>query len=197
MFSLLPQACPGRISRKRKRKLASEDCQGSQVLLTQGYEAEDRGLQMSWQGIEHVAIVVRNLEMTLPFYRDVLGFPVLFDKELDDPGVGAGQGLEEVRTRIVILEVPGGRTRLELLQYRSHIGEPLRLDNRPYDSGVRHVAFVVEALDQAYETLLARGVRFISPPTKLETPEARGTRFCYFRDPDGVLLELEESPTTR
>jgi catechol 2,3-dioxygenase-like lactoylglutathione lyase family enzyme len=40
----------------------------------------------------------------------------------------------------------------------------------------------------AYETLLGRGAEFLNPPVESEW-EVR----CFFRDPDGHLLELSES----
>ena len=40
----------------------------------------------------------------------------------------------------------------------------------------------------AYETLLGRGAEFLTPPVDSEW-EVR----CFFRDPDGHLLELSEA----
>jgi catechol 2,3-dioxygenase-like lactoylglutathione lyase family enzyme len=42
----------------------------------------------------------------------------------------------------------------------------------------------------AYETLSARGARFLTPPVEYE-----GEVRCFFRDPDGHLLEISESRT--
>lgn len=148
-------------------------------------------------GIDHAAIVVRNLERALRFYRDVMGFRVVLDKEAGGPALSAGHGREGVRARIVLLEVPGGRTRLELLHYRSHEGTPLPSDNQPYDEGLRHISFLVTDLDRAYTMLRSKGVQFISAPAQPQTPAALGGRFYYFRDPDGVILEIEESPSAK
>jgi catechol 2,3-dioxygenase-like lactoylglutathione lyase family enzyme len=40
----------------------------------------------------------------------------------------------------------------------------------------------------AYETLRARGAEFLTPPVEYEW-EVR----CFFRDPDGHLLEISET----
>ena len=41
---------------------------------------------------------------------------------------------------------------------------------------------------EAYDSLCARGARFLTPPVEYEW-EVR----CFFRDPDGHLLEISES----
>ncbi|MBD2054464.1 VOC family protein, partial [Oculatella sp. FACHB-28] len=53
--------------------------------------------------------------------------------------------------------------------------------------GWRHLAFAVDDVDRAYETLSDRGVEFISPPV---TYDPLGIRIVYFKDIDGNILEL-------
>jgi catechol 2,3-dioxygenase-like lactoylglutathione lyase family enzyme len=60
----------------------------------------------------------------------------------------------------------------------------------PADPGAVHHAMTIRVPDcrAAYETLLGRGAEFLTPPVDYEW-EVR----CFFRDPDGHLLELSES----
>ena len=62
--------------------------------------------------------------------------------------------------------------------------------------GLRHIALRVDGLAEMYERLCAAGVEFIGPPTQVPAGvvrhDAAHKTLCYFRDPDGVLLELAE-----
>ena len=60
----------------------------------------------------------------------------------------------------------------------------------PADPEAVHHAMTIRVPDcrAAYETLLGRGAEFLTPPVDYEW-EVR----CFFRDPDGHLLELSES----
>ena len=59
----------------------------------------------------------------------------------------------------------------------------------PNDSGITHVAFTVDNLDQTYGSLVSDGVKFMAPP-QLSPDGAAKVTFC--RDPEGNLLELVE-----
>jgi catechol 2,3-dioxygenase-like lactoylglutathione lyase family enzyme len=60
----------------------------------------------------------------------------------------------------------------------------------PGDSAVVSHAMTIRVPDcrAAYETLRGRGAEFLTPPVEYEW-EVR----CFFRDPDGHLLELSEA----
>jgi catechol 2,3-dioxygenase-like lactoylglutathione lyase family enzyme len=60
----------------------------------------------------------------------------------------------------------------------------------PADPGAVSHAMTIRVPDcrAAYETLLGRGAEFLTPPVDYEW-EVR----CFFRDPDGHLLEISES----
>lgn len=55
--------------------------------------------------------------------------------------------------------------------------------------GAVHVCFEVDDIDAVYSELTARGVEFSVEPARQSGP-IEGQRCCYFRDPDGIQLEL-------
>ncbi len=50
------------------------------------------------------------------------------------------------------------------------------------------MAFQVEKIDELYQQLKSRGVRFNSPPQIVRD----GVKAAYFHDPDGITLEMVE-----
>ena len=140
------------------------------------------------KGIHHFSFTVSDMEKSLDFYTSALNGHVLSDvviRESDDHSVTR---IANAKLRIVFLNVR--ESLIELIQYLSPIGEPLR--TRTCDTGNAHIAFVVDNIDITYNDLKSKGVRFKSEP--IVTGSAPGTivKCVYFLDPDGITLELVE-----
>ncbi len=142
--------------------------------------------------IDHINIVVRDMERAVAFYCEMLGLEQTFETVLEGDWIETVTGLPNLRARCVFLGVPGQSVRLELLQYLSPQAEPVEANSLPYVPGIRHMAFEVDDMDALCARLAAAGVRFVSPPVTVPFPVGdKGTkRLCYFHDPDGVLLEV-------
>jgi catechol 2,3-dioxygenase-like lactoylglutathione lyase family enzyme len=144
--------------------------------------------------LHHVGIPVSNMERSLAWYEDVLGIVAA-----NISGAGSGEVLSQM------LEVPGADLRgvfikvgdhvmFELLQYNSPAPEPYALRN--CDVGAVHICFEVDDIHAAHEQLKASGVHINHAPVPLDGTggDLDGYWFCYFRDPDGVQLELMQVP---
>ncbi len=128
--------------------------------------------------IHHVAVVVRDLEAALGFYRDVLGLT-----------------LETVQTmphdRVAIAFLPVGGTKIELVQPTDDsTGVARFLAAR--GEGFHHVCFEVLDLAETLVRLGIDGVELIdtAPRKGAEGPVA----FLHPRSCHGVLVELIEAP---
>jgi catechol 2,3-dioxygenase-like lactoylglutathione lyase family enzyme len=137
--------------------------------------------------IAHTAISVADMERSLAFYRDLLGMKVAMDVESSGPKLGVIVGLAGAQARIVMLDA--GNQRIELFQYRAPVGRPMPEGLRQCDNGLTHIAFNVTDMDELREKLKDKGVPFYSEPQVM-----RGElKVVYFKDPDGVTLELMET----
>ena len=141
--------------------------------------------------IDHVNIVVCDLETSARFYERVFGLERGFSALLEGEWIAQVTGLPHVRARCLFLAAPDGETRIELLQYEMPPGEMLPANSLPNTRGLRHLALTCDGLDALLGRLQELGVTPLSPP--VEVPFKVGNlgrkRLCYFHDPDGTLLE--------
>jgi catechol 2,3-dioxygenase-like lactoylglutathione lyase family enzyme len=138
--------------------------------------------------VRHVGIVVRDLDLSLTFYRDLLGLSVI--REMDEEGVflDAILGTEKARVRTVKLAGTAGETQVELLSFTDPVPE-IGAAPTLFRAGPTHVAFTVGDLDGIYRRMTAAGITFTTDPQLSPDGRAKVT-FC--RDPDGTALELVE-----
>lgn len=123
--------------------------------------------------IHHVAIICSNYETSKAFYVNVLGFEIIeetYRKERDSYKLD--------------LKV-GDRDRIELFSFPNPPNRP----SRPEACGLRHLAFQVEDLDRSVERLKSRGVEV----EDIRLDRLTDKRFTFFKDPDGLPLELYEA----
>lgn len=143
--------------------------------------------------VNHLNIVVGDMERSLAFYVGLLGMRVTFEVELTGEWIERVAGLEGVRARCVFVQPSGGGARFELLQYLSPAGAAVPEDSLANTLGLRHIAFEVDDLDGLYARLLTRGVWFLSEPVTVPFPVAGvRKRLCYCHDPDGVIVEIAD-----
>ena len=121
--------------------------------------------------IDHVEILPSDIERTLKFYIEILGFKIQTRLKLERPP------LEEV----VFIELGG--TSIELFSVK----EPATISIEPWQVSCRRIALEVEDLDKAIEYLKAKGVEISGSPRAVEI---LSLRVAEIKDPDGLPIEL-------
>ena len=138
-------------------------------------------------GLNHVGIPVRSMAASVEWYRDVLGVEPTFVQKAD-PGVDLDAAVQLDGARLDYAFVDLGNTRIEFLEYQNPRGADFELRN--CDVGAVHICFQVDDMDAAYERLVAKGAAVNGPPSLIDSGPLEGWQFCYFRDPDGIQLEV-------
>ena len=135
----------------------------------------------------HTGITVKNLERSVAWYCEMLGFKVLLSFESNGPGIAQVTGIPNVHIKGTHLQL--GDYDVELIEYVSPQGKEVDLSTSYIGSG--HIGLMVDDVQGLYEQLKAKGVRFKGAPIA-----SRPGRLpvCYFLDPDGVPLELMQAP---
>jgi len=144
-------------------------------------------------GLSHVAICVRDLERTLAFYRDLLGFQVVKDALQDTRTGGLPHLYRDRHTQRRVVHLQAGTTpSIPILVITEHPGdtvggEPIMLDQ----VGISHLSFTVASVEEVTKRLLAQGAETCGPPEAFRDAQGR-LRTVFFRDPDGILVQFDE-----
>jgi lactoylglutathione lyase len=147
-------------------------------------------------GFFHGGITVRDMDVSLGFYRDGLGLELHYDRILDAPYLKEVLGLPLDHIRAVYLRIPDSDGFVELLEYRGI--ERMSAASRPCDYGAGHLCFYVDDVEAMHARLVGLGCRARSAAVVDITagPNA-GARSCYMSDPDGYPVELFQKPPGR
>ena len=119
----------------------------------------------------HIAIIASDWEKTREFYVEKLGFELI--REAYRPQIG--DYLRMIRQ---------GDTTIEVFIKPDY---PERVTN-PEAKGLRHLAFRVDDAEDAVRWLTERGIE----PEPIREDLVNGGRFTFFKDPDGLPLEIHE-----
>ena len=158
------------------------------VPLERALEARPAGLI---RAVGAIGMTVGNVERSIAFYSDVLGFEKVSDVEVLGEDYERLQGIFGLRMHIVRMRL-GGET-IELTEYLTPRGRPIPVDSRSHDRWFQHIAIIVTDMDRAYAWLRQHQVEHASPaPQRLPdwNVNAGGIRAFYFKDPDGHPLEI-------
>jgi catechol 2,3-dioxygenase-like lactoylglutathione lyase family enzyme len=157
----------------------------------------DRRWQNSRQlflGIDHTAIVIKNTDLSLNFYRDLLGLKIA--------GKSENFGTEQEHLNNVFgakLQITGLKARsglgIEFLDYLSPSdGKPFPADARSNDLIHWQTTLVVKDLKSIVQKLRDRRVTFISPDlVDLPANSLGFRRGLLIRDPDGHAIRIVQN----
>ena len=130
--------------------------------------------------LNHVAIVVPDLDAAAAVYRDTLGAQVSLPQALPAHGV-----------TVVFVELPN--TKIELLHPLGSVS-PVRvfLDKNP-GGGMHHVCYEVEDIIAARDRLRAAGARVLGDGEPHLGAHDKPVLFLHPKDFCGTLIELEQA----
>ena len=128
------------------------------------------------RALNHINLVVSNLERSVQFYTTLLGFKEVRRAHLEGKWIESIVGLKGVRAEVVYLLAPAGEPRLELLYYESPRGKWIQANSLANTIGLRHIAFQVEDIHKAVKHLkIAAGVWKDADPRYKPAQKAKET----------------------
>lgn len=125
------------------------------------------------RGIHHIALICSDYQRSKQFYVEILGLKIIAETH------------RAARDSCKLdLALPDG-TQLELFSFPNPPPRP----SNPEARGLRHLAFAVSDLDQAIRHLTSHNI----PVEPVRLDQLTNRRFTFFKDPDGLPLELYET----
>ncbi len=133
------------------------------------------------RGINHVAVVVDDMEEGLSFWRDALGMKV---KELRD--------VPAEKSEVAFLPLAGSEVEL-VRPTTEDSGIAKYLSKR--GAGMHHICLEVDDLDGMLTQLKSKGIRLINEEPRAAA-DGRKYAFVHPESTSGVLVELYQSAVT-
>lgn len=159
------------------------------------YSQRNQAMQFRILAADHTGITVSNLERSVAFWRDVIGFELSHTAHQTGEMAEQITGIAGAEIRLAVLKTPSGH-KIELLEY---LAPPERRDRsvlQPCDVGFVHLALVVDDLENILNAIHRSGWKAAGKPQTLRLGPNAGRRVVYVRDPDGTTIELMQSATT-
>lgn len=127
--------------------------------------------------INHIAIVVENVNEALQFWQQALGLPLAQVEHNEDEAVD-------------IAFLPLGESEIELIApFTEDSGVAKYLAKR--GAGMHHLCLEVDDIEATMQRLVAGGAELINETPRMR-PDGRRYAFVHPRSTGGVLLELYE-----
>ena len=139
--------------------------------------------------LTHIGICVSDLQRSLRFYRELLGFRLEHELHVEGEPSDTLLRLRGVTLDAVYLQRDG--VRIELLRFASPPAPPAR-SRSMHEHGLTHLSFRVADMDATLAALRAAGERVLEE-TVVRIPQFQAAA-CFVVDPDGQLIELVQSP---
>ncbi|MDG1709240.1 MAG: methylmalonyl-CoA epimerase [Emcibacteraceae bacterium] len=130
--------------------------------------------------LNHVAIVVPDLDAAISMYRDVLG--VVVSKVVDLPEHGVSVAFVELEnTKVELLYPLGDKSPITSYLSKNSAG------------GMHHICYEVSDIFQARDTLLEKGMRILGSNDPKIGAHGKPVLFLHPKDFCGTLIELEQT----
>ena len=142
---------------------------------------------MTIQRLDHVGIVVDDLGAAMAFFV-ALGLESQGQFTVEGEWVDRVVGLEGIEVDGAMLEAPDGLGRLELVKFKAPSGPAGDHEAPANVPGIRHLAFVVDDIDDALARVRAHGGELVGEVERYGDIY----RLCYVRGPEGIIVELAQ-----
>lgn len=127
---------------------------------------------LSIKRLHHIAIICSDYQKSKLFYTDILGFKI------------ENEVYRQERQSYKLDLSLNGTYLIELFSFP----EPPQRPSRPEATGLRHIAFEVQNIEESVQTLAKKNI--ITEPIRID--EITNKKFTFFEDPDNLPIELYE-----
>ena len=141
----------------------------------------------------HTVLLVSDFNRSLDFYCDTLGFELISrDEDRRGPFLDQMFNVNEVVIKLALIRAGG-----EIVEVIEVVSPPeiTRHDGTDARYGIARIGWEVDEIETMVEELRAKGVEFLSDIVDMTVGHYAGGKVVFFRDPDGIILELQQPAT--
>ena len=145
--------------------------------------------------IYHVGLTVSDLDRSIAFYRDILGLE--FQREIFMAGEETDRLFRMKDTKARVAYLNGSKALeappIELIQFLDN--KVKKVKGNLFTTSISEVCFYTDDIESVYNSLIENHVECLSEPQYFDF-RANGfgeSRAFYFRDPDGIILEMMQT----
>ena len=142
--------------------------------------------------IYHVGLTVSDLDRSIAFYRDILGLE--FQGEIFMAGEETDRLFRMKDTKARVAYLNGSKAieapPIELIQFVDN--KVKKVKGNLFTTSISEVCFYTDDIERVYNSLIENHVECLSEPQYFDFRgnELGESRAFYFRDPDGIVLEM-------
>lgn len=142
--------------------------------------------------VMHIGVTVSDMDRSIDFYKNVLGLTFAGEILMEGKETDLLFNRKNCKARVAYLNGSDHvmAPPIELIQFVGNAAEQMPSDL--HRTSISEICFKVDDIDQVYQHLLKNGVECLSEPQFFDfTASGFGkSKAIYFKDPDGVILEL-------
>jgi catechol 2,3-dioxygenase-like lactoylglutathione lyase family enzyme len=136
----------------------------------------------------HTDIVVKDLDSSVRFYTEVLGYTVFENSVVEGPVVSFLSDSTATKMQLVFLTRNKRSTMLELIYFIDGPKEAFESSRKNMRN--LSLSFLVENIDKAVEFFKNKGIVPVSDVFQISLAALGETKIIFFQDPDGYLIEV-------
>ncbi|MEI0564759.1 VOC family protein [Brachyspira pulli] len=145
--------------------------------------------------IMHVRITVTNIENSIKFYRDILGLTLKGQAIMEGKETDKLFAMNNCKVKIAYLNGSDNiiSPPIELLEFVNN--KTIKDKPQLNKISISEICFRVDNIEKVYKNLIDNNVEYLSESQEFDFT-AYGfskSKALYFKDPDGIILELMEN----
>lgn len=142
-------------------------------------------------GFNHTAFVVSDLDRTVSFFKELLGFELASRAPRDAKAIQGMTGLDGADIEVAYLR--GFGQWIELIRYKTPSNRGKALP-KIFQDGAGHIALDVADVEAAVEASAAYGLKSVGEIVTIDQGPNQGRRVVYLQSTDGLSVEFIEVP---
>lgn len=144
------------------------------------------------KAVTHIGLTVSDIDKSVAFYKDILKLDYVGEMKMQGEETDRLFNDKNLEVRVAYLKAKEGMTQIELIQF---VNKEIREDKADlFKTSISEICFEVDDIDMWYDYLTEHGVECLSKPQAFDSREYGFgiSKAIYFKDPDGIILELME-----